>query len=100
MTLATLIDEVVAELGTDGLAISAFRSRLAGTGWNDELRQSGELKRFNLRDVQFFNVEGSFPRMPDDYVPPRGIVAIRYTIDLSSRAVLDQGVVEGILKTM
>lgn len=100
MTLATLIDSVIADLGTDGHAIDAFQSRLARVRWHDGLRQSGELKRFSLRDVQFFEVDGSFPRMPDDYVPPRGIVAIRYTIDLSSRSVLDRGAVNRIIGSM
>lgn len=100
MTLATLIDSVISDLGTDGHAIDAFQSRLARVRWHDGLRQSGELKRFSLRDVQFFEVDGSFPRMPDDYVPPRGIVAIRYTIDLSSRSVLDRGAVNRIIGSM
>ena len=100
MTLATLIDSVIADLGTDGHAIDAFQSRLARVRWHDGLRQSGELKRFSLRDVQFFEVDGSFPRMPDDYVPPRGIVAIRYMIDLSSRSVLDRGAVNRIIGSM
>ena len=100
MTLATLIDSVIADLGTDGHAIDAFQSRLARVRWHDGLRQSGELKRFSLRDVKFFEVDGTFPRMPDDYVPPRGIVAIRYTIDLSSRSVLDRGAVNRIIGSM
>lgn len=100
ITVATLIDEVMTNLGTDGLSISAFQSCLARLRWHEELRQSGELKRFSLRNVQFFEVEGTFPRLPDDYSPPRGIVAIRYTIDLSSRSVLNQENVNEIVATM
>lgn len=99
-TLASLIDEVIEVLGIDGRAIDTFESRLSKMRWHDGLRQSSELKKFNLRDVQFFEVEGSFPRLPDDYVPPRGITAIKYTIDISSRSVLDRGVVDGIVKSM
>jgi hypothetical protein len=99
-TLATLIDEVITKLGIDGKAIDAFESRLAKMHWHDGLRQSSELKKFNLRDAQFFEVEGSFPRLPDDYVPPRGITAIKYTIDISSRSVLDRSVVDEIIKSM
>jgi hypothetical protein len=99
-TLATLIDEVIEALGTDGKAIDAFESRLARMRWHDGLRQSSELKKFNLRDAQFFEVEGAFPRLPDDYVPPRGITAIKYTIDISSRSVLDRSAVDGIIKSM
>ena len=100
MTLATLIDSVVEILGTDGYAISEFQARLASVHWHDALRQSSELQKFSLRDAQFFDVEGSFPRMPDDYVPPRGIVAIKYTIDLSSRSVLDMHMVSAIVEAM
>lgn len=99
-TLATLIDEVIEILGVDGKAIDAFESRLGKMRWHDGLRQSSELKRFSLRDAQFFEVEGSFPRLPDDYVPPRGITAIKYTIDISSRSVLDRDVVDGIIRSM
>lgn len=100
VTLATLIDDVIAALGIDGKAIDAFESRLAKMRWHDGLRQSSELKKFNLRDAQFFEVEGSFPRLPDDYVPPRGVTAIKYTIDISSRAVLDRSVIDGLIKLM
>lgn len=99
-TLATLIDEVIAALGIDGKAIDAFESRLAKMRWHEGLRQSSELKKFNMRDAQFFEVEGSFPRLPDNYVPTRGITAIKYTIDISSRAVLDRSEVDGLIKSM
>jgi len=99
-TLADLIDEIVISLGVNGKAIDTFESRLAKLGWHDGLRQSGELRRFNLRDALFFDVEGSFPRLPDDYVPPRGIVAIKYTIDISSRSVIDREEINGLVKLM
>lgn len=99
-TLATLIDEVIEVLGIDGKAIDSFESRLSKMRWHDGLRQSSELKKFNLRDAQLFEVEGAFPRLPDDYMPPRGITAIKYTIDISSRPVLDRGVVDAIIKSM
>ncbi len=69
-------------------------------GWHDGLRQTSELKKFNLREAQFFLVEGSFPRLPDDYVPPRGITGIRYTIDISARAVLDRTSVATLVEAM
>lgn len=99
-TLATLIDEILEVLGTDGKAVDAFDTRLARMNWHDGLRQSSDLKKFNLRDVQFFDVEGAFPRLPDDYVAPRGIVAIRYTIDVSARPVLDRNVVNNLIQSM
>ena len=99
-SLATLIDEVITVLGIDGKAIDAFEARLSKMRWHDGLRQSSELKKFNLRDAQFFEVEGSFPRLPDNYVPPRGITSIKYTIDISSRPVIDRGDVDEIIKSM
>jgi hypothetical protein len=84
-TVATMIDLVMMRLGSDGRAIEVFEEALAKVGWHDGLRQTGALLRFNLRDVHFFEVDGDFPRLPDDYVPPRGVVAVRYTIDTSAR---------------
>lgn len=100
ITLASLIDEVIAVLGINGKEIELFESRLSQMRWHDGLRQSSDLKRFTLRDAQFFNVEGGFPRLPDDYIPPRGIIAIKYTIDISSRSVLDSKIVEQIVRAM
>lgn len=99
-TIATLVDAVVAALEFDGKAIDHFQRQLAKMRWHDGLRQSSELKTFNLRDAQFFEVEGTFPRLPDDYVPPRGITAMKYTIDLSARSVLDRNVVTDVVRSM
>jgi hypothetical protein len=99
-TLATLIDEVIGALGMDGKSIDAFEARLAKMRWHDGLRQSSELRKFNLRDALFFEVEGSFPRLPDDYIPPRGITAIKYTINISSRPSLDRGAVDEVIQSM
>ena len=100
LTVATLIDDVIANLAHDGKAIDKFESCLSKLGWHDGLRQSSELKKFSLRAAQFFEVEGSFPRLPDDYVPPRGITAIKYSIDISARSVLGRKEVEAMLKLM
>ena len=99
-SVATLIDEVVDALGSNGKAIDAFESRLVKMHWHDGLRQSCELKKFNVRNAQFFEVEGTFPRLPDKYDPPRGITAIRYTIDISSRPVLDRQEIEEIVRSL
>ena len=99
-TLANLIDEIICALGVDGKASDAFESRLSKMGWHDGLRQSSALRRFNLRDALFFEVEGTFPRLPDEYVPPRGIVAIKYTIDISSHSMMDIDAVDALIKLM
>lgn len=99
-TIADLIDEIVHKLGGDGHAIDAFEGKLRKLNWNDDLRQSGSLLRFNLREVHVFEVEGSFPRLPDDYEPPRGVTAVKYTIDLSARPSLTKAAVEELLLGM
>ena len=96
-SVATRIDSIRALLGDDGPANDSFESNLKKMKWHETLRQSGELYRFNLRDVHLFDVAGGFPRLPDGYAPPRGIVAIRYTIDVSSFPTLGKDEVEGIL---
>jgi hypothetical protein len=99
-TVADLVDQITQELGSDGRAIDAFDAGLKSIGWHDGLRQGGSLLRFNLRDVRVFEVEGSFPRLPDDYAPPRGITAVRYTIDVAWRPSLSSAQVEAMLTTM
>jgi hypothetical protein len=97
-TLADRVDEIREKLGTDGHAIDVFEARLAKLGWHEGLRQTGSLLRFNLRDVQVFEVTGSFPRLPDDYVPPPGVSGIRYTIDVGTLPSLSVSEVEKILE--
>lgn len=99
-TVADLIDEIVQKLDGDGQAIDTFEGKLRKLNWNDDLRQSGSLLRFNLREVHVFEVEGSFPRLPDDYEPPRGVTAVKYVIDLSARPSLSKAAVQEILVGM
>jgi len=99
-TIADLIDEFQQKLGNEGRAIDVFETGLKQVGWRDELRQSGSLLRFNLREIHIFEVEGSFPRLPDDYEPPRGVTAIKYTIDVSARSSLSTAAVKKILLRM
>lgn len=99
-TVADLVDGIVDGLQNDACAIDIFDARLKALGWHDALRQSGSLLRFNLRNVRVFEVEGSFPRLPDDYAPPRGVTAIKYTIDLAAQSMLDVDNVNEILATM
>jgi hypothetical protein len=83
-TIADPIDRIRDLIGNDGNADDLFLGKLAGLGWRDGLRRSGELLHFNLKDALFFAVERSFPRMPDDFSPPSGVVAVEYTIDLTN----------------
>jgi len=83
-TLADRVDEVRKQLGDDGRAVDVFEERLSKLGWHEGLRQTGSLLRFTLRDVHVFEVVGSFPRLPDDYIAPLGVSGIRYSIDVGS----------------
>lgn len=89
MTIATLRDEIVGALGNDGPALRDFDTKLNSMGWNDRLVQSGTLLRFNMRSLSVFSVDGSFPRLPDDYRPPRGVVGITYDINASACSAMD-----------
>ena len=99
-TIADLVDEIIEKLENDGRAIDVFEAGLKRLGWHEGLRQSGSLVRFNLRSVRVFEVDGSFPRLPDDYDPPRGVTAIKYTIDLAARSMLGVNEAKEILAAM
>ena len=98
-TLADRVDEIREKLGTDGHAIDVFDSRLAQLGWHEGLRQTGALLRFTFRDVHVFEVAGTFPRLPDDYVPPLGVTGIKYSINVGSLPSLDVSEVQEVLLT-
>lgn len=96
-TLADRVDEIREKLGSDGHALDVFDSRLAKLGWHEGLRQTGALLRFTFRDVHVFEVAGTFPRLPDDYVPPLGVTGVRYSINVASLPSLDVSEVQQIL---
>lgn len=96
-TLADRVDEIREKLGSDGHALDVFDSRLAQLGWHEGLRQTGALLRFTFRDVHVFEVTGTFPRLPDDYVPPRGVTGIKYNINVGSIPSLDVSTVQEFL---
>ena len=98
-TLADRVDEIREKLGSDGSALDVFDSRLAQLGWHEGLRQTGALLRFSVRNVHVFDVAGSFPRLPDDYVPPLGITGITYSINVGSLPSLDVSEVQEVLLT-
>lgn len=97
-TLADQVDEIREKLGMDGHALDIFDSRLAQLGWHEGLRQTGALLRFTFRDVHVFEVIGSFPRLPDNYVPPLGVTGIKYSINVGSLPSLDVIEVRQILE--
>ena len=96
-TLADRVDEIRGKLGSDGHALDVFDSRLAQLGWHEGLRQNGALLRFTFRDVHVFEVTGTFPRLPDDYIPPLGVVGIKYSINVGSLPSLEVSAVQEFL---
>lgn len=99
-TLADRVDEIREKVGSDGRALDVFDSRLAQLGWHEGLRQTGALLRFTFRNVHVFEVVGTFPRLPDDYVPPLGVTGIKYSINVGNLSSLDVTEVRRILETV
>lgn len=83
-TLATQKDVIVDLLRTDSAALDVFMTKMVNIGWSDELRTSGELIPFNVRATGIYAVDGAFPRLPESFSAPPGVVAIKYTIDLAN----------------
>lgn len=97
-TLATKRAEILELLASDAEATDLFEEKMRRIGWHNGLVQSGSLLRFSLRGVSVFQVSGDFPRLPDDYQPPKGVSGIRYTIDVANERVLDAKVVAEIVR--
>jgi hypothetical protein len=89
LTLPTLIDGVTEAIHGDSAAVDDFLIKLFHLDWDDEMRRSGELMRFNLRDATLYEVDGAFPRLPPNFQPPSGVIAVRYTISLANLDPLD-----------
>lgn len=88
-TLATELDATINMLRTDAAALDAFMAKMVNVGWTDEMRNSGELLRFFVQGASIFPVDDDFPRFPDEFAPPPGVVSVRYTIDLANLPELD-----------
>jgi hypothetical protein len=97
-TLATKVDATVESLRAHPAALDAFMAKIANVGWSEEMRDSGELLRFNVGDVFVYDVGDEFPRLPDDFTPPSGVVALRYTVDLANVPALSFDETEAIIK--
>jgi hypothetical protein len=62
------------------------------------MRRSGELLRFHLRGDAYFPVDTGFPRLPDDYSPPPGVVSVKYTVDLANLPSIDMSKAKELVK--
>ena len=83
-SVATKMDKIVDLIRTDSAATDSFMAKMIQLGWTDELRRSGQLLRFNLRDAHIYQVDDTFPRLPAELVIPDGVVGIRYNINLTN----------------
>lgn len=98
-TLATQIDSTVDALRTHPAALDDFMAKVTSVGWSEDVRDSGELLRFNLGDAtHVYDVNGDFPRLPDDFIPPSGIVSLKYTVDLANVPTLGFDEAKAIIK--
>lgn len=98
-TLATQLDAAVHALRTHPSTLDDFMTKMANMGWSDEMRQSGELLRFNVGDdTHVYEVDADFPRIPDDFALPSGVVAVKYTVDLANVPALDFDEVKAIIR--
>ena len=97
-TIATRLDSVAASLNANSGALDSLLTKLAQLGWSEEMRRSGELARMNLRDANIFEVDANFPRFPEGLDLPSGIVAVRYTVDLSNIPTMDMSEVATLVR--
>ena len=83
-SLATEMDAIVDLLRRDAACLDWFMTKMANMGWSEEMRNSDELLRFFVRGAEVYAVDEDFPRLPDDFLPPSGIVSVKYTVDLAN----------------
>ncbi len=83
-SLATQLDAAIESLRGDAAALDMFLTKMVNMGWSDEMRNSGELLRFNVREAFSYEVDADFPKLPDDFMPPSGVVAVKYIVDLAN----------------
>ena len=97
-TLATQVDAVVDLLRGDAAALDEFMTKMVRMGWSEEMRNSGELLRFFVRGAEVYAVDEDFPRLPDDFQPPSGVVSVKYTVDLANLPSLGMDEVNSIIE--
>ncbi|MBI2745985.1 MAG: PD-(D/E)XK motif protein [Burkholderiales bacterium] len=97
-SLASQVDAIVDLLRGDAAALDLFMTKMANMGWSEEVRNSGELLRFFVRDADVYAVDSDFPRLPDDFSPPSGVVSVKYIVDLANLPSLGMDEVGEIIK--
>ena len=61
-----------------------FMAKMIKLGWTDELRRTGQLLHFNIRCSHIYEINDLFHKISRDIKIPDGVVAIKYTIDLTN----------------
>ena len=97
-SLASQVDAVVDLLRGDAASLDLFMTKMANLGWSEEVRNSGELLRFFLRRADVYAVDDDFPRLPDDFSPPSGVISVKYTVDLANLPSLGMDEVAEIIR--
>jgi hypothetical protein len=98
-TLATYVDAIVDLLRADAAALDDFMTKMVNLGWSEEMRNSGELLRFLVRSAEVYTVDDDFPRLPDAFQPPPGVVSLKYTVDLANLPSLGMDEVSDIIRS-
>ncbi|MDW3681602.1 PD-(D/E)XK motif protein [Cupriavidus sp. CV2] len=98
-TLATQVDAIIDLLRGDAATLDEFMTKMVNMGWSEEMRSSGELLRFFVRGAEVYAVDDDFPRIPDDFVLPRGVVWMKYTVDLANLPTLGMDEANAIIKS-
>lgn len=97
-TLATQVDAIVDQLRGDAAALDEFMTKMVNVGWSEEMRNSGELLRFFVRGAEVFAVDDDFPRLPDGFQLPSGVVSVKYTVDLANLPTLGMDEASAIVR--
>lgn len=83
-SVATKMDDIIDLIRSDPAASDEFMAKMVQLGWADELRRTGQLLHFHIREAHIYEVNDFFPRLPANFNIPEGVVAIKYTVDLSN----------------
>jgi hypothetical protein len=78
--------------------MDTFMTKMVNMGWSEEMRNSGELLRFFLRDASLYAVDDDFPKLPDDFTLPSGVVSVKYAVDLANLPALGMEEVTAIIE--
>jgi hypothetical protein len=63
-SVATKMDDIIELIRNDAYASDAFLAKMVQVGWSEELRRSGQLLRFHIREAHIYEVDDNFPRLP------------------------------------